>query len=245
MKFFPRHADRFKLASYFFSSIRKRGIWRTVQIAFFEMYYDLKFGIDTGIVIPTSQLDGEPEALRHASDYFPSSYLVLKEAFSPGHVECRGAVFIEFGCGLGRALLFASELPLRRLIGIELSSSLCVAARENMFRFYRRANKTQPEWSIVNSDARIAYIPDDATIFYFFNPFDAEVFRAVINRIFASIHRAPRDCTIVYSNPVHEAEIFTSTPMKLQKRSADYAIYHLSAIDFSVKGSNVVAPMTL
>ena len=75
-------ANRFKLASYFFSSLRKRGIWRTVKIAGYELYYDAKFGGKTGVVIATDAIDGEPEALRHASDSFPSSYLILEEAFS-------------------------------------------------------------------------------------------------------------------------------------------------------------------
>jgi SAM-dependent methyltransferase len=223
-----RLANRLKLASYFFSSLRKRGIWRTVKIAVYELYYDAKFGVKTGVVIPTSALDGEPEALRHASDSFPSSYLILKEALSQDQVDLYDAVLVDFGCGLGRAMLFASELPLRRIVGVELSPALCAMARQNLSGFYRRNNKTAPEWSVINADARSFDIPDDATVFYFFNPFDAVVLEATIERIFASVARAPRDCTVVYANPVHAAVFDAHARCKVQKKARDYVIYRLT-----------------
>jgi SAM-dependent methyltransferase len=221
-------ANRFKLASYFFSSLRKRGVWRTVKIAGCELYYDTKFGVKTGVVIATDKLDGDPEALRHASDSFPSSYLILKEAFSQAQGALRDAVLIDFGCGLGRALLFASQLPLRRIIGVELSPVLCAMARQNIDGFYRRNTKTTPEWSVVNADARAFDIPDDATVFYFFNPFDAVVLEATIERILVSVARAPRDCTVVYANPVHDAVLAANPDFELQKRARDYVIYRLA-----------------
>jgi SAM-dependent methyltransferase len=221
-------ANRLKLASYFFSSLRRRGVWRTVRIAGYELYYDAKFGVKTGVVIATDELDGEPEALRHASDSFPSSYLILKEAFAQAQPALRDAVLIDFGCGLGRALLFASQLPLRRIIGVELSPTLCAMARQNIDGFYRRTNKTVPEWSIVNADARAFDIPDDATVFYFFNPFDAVVLDATIRRILASVARAPRACTIVYANPVHNAVMAAHALLQVQKQARDYVIYRLA-----------------
>ena len=224
-----RLANRIKLVSHFFSSLRKRGVWRTAQIAFYELYYDAKFGVKTGIVIPTSELDGAPEALRHANDCFPSSYLILKEALLHEQIGLHGAVFVDFGCGLGRALLFASELPLRRLVGVELSPTLCAMARQNLTSFYRRRHKTAPAWSIVNADVRDFDIPDEANVFYFFNPFDAVVLDAVVRRILASVARAPRDCTIFYANAVHDAVIAAHPSFRLQKKARDYVIYRLAA----------------
>jgi SAM-dependent methyltransferase len=224
-----RLANRWKLARHFFSSVRNRGVRRTLKISFYELYYDWTFRIKTGIVIPVSQLDGEPEALRHATDYFPSSYLVLKEALLQGQVDLRDAAFVDFGCGLGRALLFASELPLRKIIGVELSPTLCAAARQNMSGYYHRKKKARPEWSVVNADARTFDIPDDATIFYFFNPFDAVVLDTTVKRILASVGRARRDCTIVYANPIHESVISANDQIKVRKRSRDYVIYRLQA----------------
>ena len=220
-------ANRFKLARHFFSSLRKRGVWRTVRIACYELYYDAKFGIKTGVVIATDELDGEPEALRHASDSFPSSYLILKEAFSEAQATLRDAVLVDFGCGLGRALLFASQLPLRRIIGVELSPTLCAMARQNIDGLYRRNSKTAPEWSVVNADARAFNIPDDATVFYFFNPFDAVVLDATIERILASVARAPRACTIIYAKTVHSAVMAAHAPLRVQKQACDYVIYRL------------------
>jgi hypothetical protein len=216
---------RLKLARYFFGSLRRRGIWRTLKISFFEIYYELKFQTRTGYVIPTTELDGDSAALACASDYFPSSYLILREAFVGGTIDCTGSVLIDYGCGLGRTLLFASTLPLDEMIGIELSPSLSRKASANLTRLYARSKKQRPKWQVINADARRFDIPSRANIFYFFNPFDAVVLADVIDRIAASLAESPRSCTIVYANPIHEAVIaargFARSPMP----SKDLAIF--------------------
>lgn len=240
-----RLADRFRLVRHFFSSLRKRGIWRTGKIAFYELYCEAQSGIKTGVVIPAGKLDGDPEALRHGTDYFPSSYLVLKEALSQVHADLHGSVFVDFGCGLGRALLFASELPLRRIIGVEVSPALCALARQNMHNYYCRKGKARPDWVIVNADARLFDIPDDANIFYFFNPFDAEVLNSTIERIVAAVMRAPRDCVIIYANPIHEAVISAHASIRTEKKAQDYVIYRLSAPSPVAGGKFIKTPAPL
>ena len=68
----------------------------------------------TGLVIPVARLDYSDDAKAHAAPYFPSSYLFLREAFVTGPVDCRGHMFVDYGCGMGRAILFASTLPFER-----------------------------------------------------------------------------------------------------------------------------------
>jgi hypothetical protein len=227
--------QRFDLAGHFFSSIRKRGLWRTAKIAIYELYYEAKFGIKTGYVITTRELDGDAEGLRHAADYFPSSYLILHEAFAQvlahvsalGLVSPRDAVLVDYGCGLGRTLLFASTLPFKKIIGVELSPMLCAAATKNLEQYYARRRKTQPEWRVINIDARRFDIPADADIFYFFNPFDAIVFADVIERIIESVRRAPRKCLVVYANPVHESLLQSRGLARMPSSSRDFILFSL------------------
>ena len=69
--------------------------------------------------------------------------------------------------------MFASTLPIKRMIGVELSQSLCVAATEKLERLYRKSGQFDPRWTIVNADARVFVVPDaNANLFYFFNPFE-------------------------------------------------------------------------
>ncbi len=52
-------------------------------------------------------------------------------------------------------------------------------------------------------DARDYEPPPDATMFYFYDPFDASVFREVVARIGASLEAFPRACTLIYLDPHH------------------------------------------
>jgi SAM-dependent methyltransferase len=220
-------AEKLRLFQYFFSSLRKRGIWRTFKISLFEVFYEYRLSADTAYVIPRQILDGDKEALAHATDYFPSSYLVLHEAFSCIRDECRDSVLVDYGCGMGRALMFASTLPLKKIIGVEVSSSLCTAARKNLERLYRSSRQVKPAWSIVHADARAFTVPEDANLFYFFNPFDAELLDNVIGNILTSARKTPRKCTVLYANPQHESVFLSRGFSKQPTPSKDFSKFTL------------------
>jgi SAM-dependent methyltransferase len=231
-----RLLSRLDLFSHFFSSLRRRGLLRTVKIAWWEFYYQHRFGGSTGLIIKRHELDGEADALAHSVDYFPSSYLILNEIFVRGPIDCRDRVVVDFGCGLGRALMFMSTLPFRTIVGVEFAPTLAAAARSNLERLYARENRTTPAWSVVNADARTFPIPADATLFYFFNPFDASVLGKVLDNIIESARRNPRICTIVYANPVHAEEMKTRQLPRLPWPANDFAIFTV--------GGDVQAPQT-
>ena len=218
-------SSKFRLFGQFFASLRKRGLWRTLKMSMFELYHEYRLGADTSYVIPRKQLDGEIEALSHAVDYFPSSYLVLHEAFTVVDVDFRDGVLVDYGCGMGRALLFASARPLKRIIGVEISPSLCAAARKNLERLYRKTGRVDPNWAIVNTDARVFAVPDDANLFYLFNPFDAAILGQVIDNIVRSVRSVPRKCTVIYANPVHEAEFSARGFRKVAAPSSDFSVF--------------------
>jgi len=217
--------QKLRLMQQFFSSLRKRGIWRTVKMSIFEVYFEYKFGADTSYIISRRQLDGAEDAVAHATAYFPSSYLVLYEAFSRLEHACRDGVLVDYGSGMGRTLMFASTLPLKELIGVEISKSLCEIATANLNRLYRTSERNKPSWLIVNADARLFEIPNEANIFYFFNPFDELVMGQVADRIVASIRHAPRKCIIVYANPVHEFELTSRGFIKAFSSNNDFAVF--------------------
>ena len=218
-------SEKLRLLRYFFSSLRKRGLWRTLKISMFELYHERKLGADTSYVIPHQQLNGDADALSHATDYFPSSYLILHEAFSAVGADCRDAVLVDYGCGMGRALMFASALPIKRMIGVELSPSLCAAATANLERLYRKRGRSGPRWSIFNADARSFAVPDDANLFYFFNPFDASVLGPVIDNIVEFVRKVPRKCVVIYANPLHEIEFISRGFRKMPEPGRDFIVF--------------------
>jgi hypothetical protein len=217
--------DKLHLMRHFFRSVRRRGVVRTVRISLYEVWFERQFGAATGFVIPVGRLDFDEEARSHAEPYFPSSYLFLHEAFAASGLDCRNQVFVDFGCGMGRALLFASTLPFKRIVGVELSPSLCRSAEQNLERYYRSRGKTTPEWCVVNADARLFIIPDDATVFYIFNAFDATIVGKVLDNIVASVLAHPRKCYLIYINPIHDGLVTKRGFKKITNCTTDYVIY--------------------
>jgi hypothetical protein len=221
--------DKWRLFKHFFSSVRKRGLVRTLRISAYEFWYERKFGGDTGCVIPIERLDYSGDARAHAQPYFPSSFLFLRDVLCSGQIDCRDGVFVDFGSGMGRAMLFASTLPFKAIIGVELSPWLCETARRNLERFYRKRQKSTPQWTIVNADARRFPIPDEATVFYLYNPFDATVLTEVLDRILQSVTSHPRRCTVIYANPVHQEVFIRNGLSRLFGHEDDFAVYELEA----------------
>jgi SAM-dependent methyltransferase len=192
-------------------SLRDRGVWRTLSLALFKLWYDRKLGIDTGHYVPIEQLDIDEEARGHARPYVPSSYAVLREAFNGRFVDVRGRVLVDYGCGAGRVLMFAAMLPFKKVIGVELSPSLSAEATSNLTRFFAARPSLKPEWEVVTCDARRFDPPDAAAVFYFYKPVDAAAFRDVMERIETSLRRCPRACTLIYASlpetPLYGAEL--------------------------------------
>jgi SAM-dependent methyltransferase len=108
-------------------------------------------------------------------------------------------VFVDLGSGKGKALLIAASLPYRRVVGVEIDSKLAEAAQSNLARASRRSRSGSVEQAI--ADILDWPIPDDATTIFMFNPFFGETFRAVMERVFDSYDRNPRDLHIVYDFP--------------------------------------------
>jgi SAM-dependent methyltransferase len=108
-------------------------------------------------------------------------------------------VFVDLGSGKGKALLIAARLPYRRVVGVEIDSELAESAQSNLARGTRRSRAGLVEQAI--ADILDWPIPADATTIFMFNPFFGETFRAVMERVFDSYDRNPRDLHIVYAFP--------------------------------------------
>jgi hypothetical protein len=98
-------------------------------------------------------------------------------------------------------LLLAAEHGFARIVGVEFAKELCAIAARNM-EIYRQKSRSRAQISIVNEDAARYLIPDDVSVFFFYNPFDREVMQAVIGNIRASVENAPRRVQLIYLNPL-------------------------------------------
>jgi 16S rRNA G966 N2-methylase RsmD len=99
---------------------------------------------------------------------------------------------------MGRAAIFAAGRGFRRVVGVEYSPQLAEVARQNV---RRAAKRLRCPVEIVNADAQSYPIPDDADVIFMFNPFRDNVLASVINNIYESLHKFPRDLWIIFVTP--------------------------------------------
>jgi len=186
-----------------FESIHEYGVLRAVPMALFEIFYETKFASKTTEMIPFDDMDIEGYFKQHGNIYIPCPYYFAHRAFRQLDVDYPASVFVDYGSGLGRMMFFASQFPFRRIIGVELSETLCARASDTLAKYYRRRGKRSPEWQIVQSDAARFSVPRDANVFYFTDPFDEEILGPVVTNIVASTAEFKRPISVVYVNPGH------------------------------------------
>ena len=125
----------------------------------------------------------EPEHLEpDHTHYEPSSWLALRwglRRLRPGSDD----VFVDYGCGKGRAICEAARRPFGRVIGVEISQRLLDAARENVER--NRQRFMCQNIDLVKADATEWKVPDDMTVAYLYHPFGGAAFGRVIDNIVA------------------------------------------------------------
>ena len=180
----------------FLSTYGLRNFGREVSCRLGNYYHERRLGVDTSAPSRLRSPDDNPDNLI----YVPINYRACFEVLDQIPLDKKESVFLDYGCGKGRALVVASTFPYRRVIGVELSEELVVSARENVAAMRGRRAKSV---DLVAADAALYPVPDDANVIFFFNPFSGEVLRKVIDNLYASLKRAPRTVYIIFFNKIH------------------------------------------
>ena len=105
-------------------------------------------------------------------------------------------VFVDLGCGKGRAVFLAAMQPFKKVIGIEINKKLYDVALKNAGTVRSRRAPLQ----FIYADAA-DFDPKEGTIFFMFNPFGASVLKRVLSNIKISLVSHPRKIRIVYYAP--------------------------------------------
>jgi SAM-dependent methyltransferase len=127
-----------------------------------------------------------------------SSYAAVRHLFR-GRVK-DSDVLVDVGCGKGRVInSWLADGYTNRVIGVELDAEVAASTRARLRHFHNV--------SIVCGDI-VANFPDDGTLFYLFNPFDAPAMMRFKDRLKESVaRRSMGEATVIYYNCRH-AEVF-------------------------------------
>ena len=103
-------------------------------------------------------------------------------------------VLVDVGCGKGRVINYWLWRGHRgRIVGLELDEELARRTRERLRRW---KNVT-----IVTGDA-VANIPEDGTVFYLYNPFNAQLLKRFLDRLY-EVSEAKSDLRVFYYSSKH------------------------------------------
>lgn len=187
--------------------------------------FDRRFGVKTGGDINLADLAILPTWSRaFGVGYAPTPELLFAQMLSAVPANFRDFVFVDFGSGMGRVLLLASEYPFRAIRGVEFSPELHSVACENI-RSYRSLTQKCTDITSTCQDAAEYIIPDERALFYFYNPFMEPVMARVMQNIEHSLQRNPREAYLIYYNPAARKVVDRSTVFRATAKSATYCVY--------------------
>src|SRR5262249_54372716 len=150
------------------SDARKKGLRegaRHVGHRLFEAYHEWRLGIrSAGILTPAQLGFVDPDLV----EYSPVTYHNFHTVMSQIAVDPCRDVFLDYGCGMGRAVILAATYRFRRVIGVELAPGLAQIALENIAQVERRL--VCHDIQIEICDATSYDVPDDVTVIFMNNP---------------------------------------------------------------------------
>jgi SAM-dependent methyltransferase len=163
--------------------------------------FDQRYGTDTSGVIGGGSL-----ATGHPHDVYitayagiaPSRFQAALEQWKTtlGSARVEDYTFIDLGCGKGRALLLASTLPFREVIGIELNPQLADSAERNAER-WRILGQALCPIRVSVADATEPILPHTPTLIFLYNAF-AE---PLVHRLAENISSSHTDrVDLIYQN---------------------------------------------
>jgi len=192
-----------------FSSLKNHGFSGTFERAFVKAPaappspvrssphpFDLEHGTDTGGWISGGDLAASTLSALYTTIYLGIAPSAMRAALAASPIAPDDYTFVDIGCGKGRALLIAAELPFRRLLGVELAPELCAIANANI--------ALNPDWksriSVMNGDATTFVYPEGPLFIFLYTPFLLPVVRRFQANLEGQLRRSPRPAYLLYAN---------------------------------------------
>ena len=126
--------------------------------------------------------------------YEPTPYCVLQRLVERKILRKEDCV-VDYGCGKGRVGFFLRDTVGCRVVGVEYDRRIWEQAEENRLRFRKQSGI---RFVCCNAET---YLPSDANVFYFFNPFSVELLKSVLGQILRSYYEDPRSMRLLFYYP--------------------------------------------
>jgi SAM-dependent methyltransferase len=204
--------------------------------------FDQAHGPDTSGLVPAKHLRTGSPSDDHVTAYYGVAPSILRSLVQTWRASDPGGpiekwTFIDIGCGKGRAMLVASELGFRRVVGVELNPGLATVARSNIAQWTaaHASDPTSPWTSaieLLEQDALDLELPSGPVLLFLFHPFEAPLLARFLDRIDAQMaaRRKPHldvlyvnaECRSIFEQREHYKRLFLgSVAMTPEDHTAD------------------------
>jgi SAM-dependent methyltransferase len=184
-----------------------------IRIGFFTLRQELKgekkYGINTTSANDLSEFQIKGNQLSHATEYMPVNYFTIEHLLDHLPETARQGIFLDIGCGKGRALCVAAAYGFTKLYGIDFAKQLIAESEKNLALTKNRYPPLQYDLSW--SDISTLEINKDVSTVFLFNPFDEVLMKKIIQKINISLQQYPRDLYVLYCSPRHEELFFADS----------------------------------
>jgi SAM-dependent methyltransferase len=170
--------------------------------------FDLEFGVRTSGLVAGRHLTAGHRHDRHVTAY----YAIAPSVFQAIIVRWRRCqplapideyTFIDFGAGMGRAVLLAAGYRFRAVVGVELHPALAQIGRRNM-ALWRAAGRAAAPARMVCRDVTEFPLPAGPCVAFLFNPFAAPVLRRLLRAWKRTLAERAGNLDILYVNNEQE-----------------------------------------
>jgi hypothetical protein len=178
------------------------GAVRIVLNAKKEKRLERELGIDTSKTVELEELGiADPERKHYGPTEFRDFSCMIKAL--PEKAFC--GAFLDYGAGMGRAMVLAAQNPFSRVFGVELSDELVNMAKNNFSNSQKHFHPNCREVEIFCSDATEFSIPKDVSVVYLNNPFFGTILEKVFLRLQSFRKETPNGLVIICNLPVNSA----------------------------------------
>ena len=178
-------------------------------------------GVETGGLIPAGGLVTGHQSDAHVTAYYGVAPSILRRLVQhwletgPAQPIERYS-FVDVGAGKGRAMLVASELGFRQVIGVELNPAMADIGQRNVDHWItnRRADPTAKPHApvrLVEQDVLEFEFPKTPCVAFLFHPFEAPLMRKFLRRAESQFARRPGELDVLYVN-AECAAVFDRNP---------------------------------
>lgn len=208
----------------FVNSLKKRGVWATLQFVLYEYLFDFLHKVNTRGYVDLTTLNVTTD-IKYATIYQGSNYYILNKFFKIYQKLVKNSTVIDFGSGKGRILILAIKYGAKSCIGVEFAKELIDISLTNL-ESYKLNNSLKTEIELIHDSALNYEFDETEDFIFFYNPFNEKILNPILQKIL-QLHTRP---FIVYINPVHK-ELFTNEFEEVDNFNNDLIVYQKKAVD--------------